>query len=267
MSKATLEISPIRSEEEKNKRTVKSDETMITIIEVLCERESATLSEIADRLNMAKSAVFKHLTTLRQQRFVVKDDDEYRLGLRFLGVGQLARERRSVYEISKPKVNQLAEETGEAALCVIEENEVGVFLCRDDGNHAVEHDAWSGKAMHLHYLSAGLAMMAYMPDEKVGTIIDKYGLPQKTEQTIADTDRLFEELEKIRQQRIYIDHDESVEGLSTVSAPLLDDSGSPIAGLTIAGPTQRFTEEYIQNELRTPLLTAANEAELDYKHL
>jgi DNA-binding IclR family transcriptional regulator len=267
MVERTSEIAPIASERERNLRTVQSDETMIAIIEYLTGVESASLSAIADEVEMAKSSVYKHLTTLRQHRFVVKSNGQYSLGLRFLEIGQIARERQTMYTITQPKVERLAEATEEGALCIIEENEVGVFLCMADSELAVQHDAWIGKAMHLHYLSAGLAMMAYMPDEKVTSIIDKYGLPPKTEQTITDTEALFEAFEGIRQRKIYVDHEESVEGLSTVSAPVLDDSGYPVAALTVAGPIQRFTEEYIHDEVRPSLLASVNEVELDYKHL
>jgi IclR family acetate operon transcriptional repressor len=267
MTKWTSKNPTIPPVSEGTSRTVKSDETLIAIIECLTEKESAGLSEIANELGMAKSSVHKHLTTLHQHRFLLKDDGQYSIGLRFLEIGQIARGRRAVYTITQPKVARLAEETGEVACCIVEENGLGIFLCLAEGEHAVQHDAWIGKAMHLHYLSGGLTMMAHMPDEEVHTILEKYGLPEKTEQTITDTETLFEEFENIRQQKYYVDSEESVEGLSTVSAPIVDDSDHPVAALTVAGPAQRFIEEYVHDEIRPSLLTAVNEAELDFKYL
>ncbi|MFB6199179.1 MAG: helix-turn-helix domain-containing protein, partial [Halobacteriaceae archaeon] len=44
------------------------------IIEIIEEEESATLTEVADRMGIARSTVHNYLTTLLELEYLVKDD-------------------------------------------------------------------------------------------------------------------------------------------------------------------------------------------------
>jgi DNA-binding IclR family transcriptional regulator len=246
-------------------RFVKSDETLLAIIEYLKREGTANLTDIAKELELANSSVHRHLVTLKHYGFITQENTQYCLGLRFLEIGEIARRNRPIYHVCNPKISKLAETTGEVATCIIEENNLGVFLCFDKGEQAAAHDAWPGKPMHLHYLSGGLCMMAFMSDAKVQEIIEQHGLPEKTPNTITTEEELFSVLEEIREQKFYIDNGESVRGLSTVSVPILDESDKPVAGLTVGGPQTRFTKSYCEDEILPAIQTIANEIELDIK--
>ncbi len=96
--------------------TVDSDERMLNIIEALKERTSAGVTELADALEMPKSTVHVHLSTLKERGYVVQDEShEYRLSLRFLDMGTTIRQTQDMYDEVVPKLKQLAEEVQEAA--------------------------------------------------------------------------------------------------------------------------------------------------------
>lgn len=245
---------------------VKSDETMISIIEYIQQVETAGVSEIADEVGIAKSAVYKHLITLKNHGFLHSVDEGYRIGLRFLEIGLRKRRNRPLYPIAKPKIEEVANETGKLTWCAVEENGLGVFFCGAEGDHAVNTDGIPGRRMHMHYLSGGKAMLAHMSQEKVREIIDRYGLPPKTEHTITDEDELFDELRQIRDQGYALAFEESLRGFHTVSAPVLTQSGLPIAAVIIAGAAQRMGLETCNNELAEVALAAANEIGLDLQY-
>jgi DNA-binding IclR family transcriptional regulator len=94
-------------------RPVKTVERAIDIIEYLKQNESAPASEITDHLSCAKSTAHRHLKTLEANSFVIEEEDEYGLGLRFLDYGTVARDRYTLYQEAKPKVDNLAAETEE----------------------------------------------------------------------------------------------------------------------------------------------------------
>lgn len=249
-----------------SERIIKSDETMFSIIEYIQGRSGSGVSEIADELNISKSAVHKHLVTLKKHGFLVNADGKYRIGLRFLEIGLREQRNRTLYRVSRPKIDEVASGTGKLVWCVIEENGLGVFLYGSEGDHAVNTDAIPGRRMHMHYLSGGKAMLAHMSESRVREIVERYGLPEKTEYTITDERDLFEDLEQIREQGFALDFEESLYGLHTVSAPVLADTGEPIAAVIIAGAAKRMSRETCREEIADVALAAANEIELDLQY-
>ena len=98
-------------------------ERTIRIIEIIKDQDGATLSEITGELDLTKGSIHKHLATLRKNDFVVKDDEQYRLGFRFLDVGGYLRHQYPGSTLIKPKIEELANKT----------NEVGLFTVEDQG--------------------------------------------------------------------------------------------------------------------------------------
>ncbi len=126
--------------------TVDSDERMLNIIEALKERTSAGVTELADALEMPKSTVHVHLSTLKERGYVVQDEShEYRLSLRFLDMGTTIRQTQDMYDEVVPKLKQLAEETEEKAWWTVEENGKAVFIAKAVGSRAIRTNAYIGQ--------------------------------------------------------------------------------------------------------------------------
>ena len=103
---------------------VKTTERSIEILKLLQARDGMELEEVTTELEMALSTVHRHLSTLSFHGFVVQSGSEYRIGLRFLDLGNYARESLDSFEVAKEQANTLADETGEGtAHCRGERNE------------------------------------------------------------------------------------------------------------------------------------------------
>lgn len=248
------------------KRTIQSDKRLFGIIEFLQKRDGAGVTEIADALELAKSTVHGHLTTMEQSGYVVKRDGEYRLGLRFLDHGSYAKQSKDILKFARPKVQELAEETGERAWCVVEENGYGIYLEGVKGANAVQTYAHPGMRTHLHHLASGKAILAKMPDERVEDIIPSNGMPRRTDDTITDPDKLFEELENIRSQGYACNTQESIDGVNAVGAPIYDESNGVHGALSVSGPAHRINDRYMHETLSELILGVTNEIEINMKY-
>ena len=91
---------------------IKSDETLFDLVELLREINSAGVTELADRLGIAKSTAHGHLTTFRERDFVVKRSGRYELGLGFFEYGQYVRRRLEIVQSGTFRVDRLEAETG-----------------------------------------------------------------------------------------------------------------------------------------------------------
>lgn len=245
------------------KRPVTTTLTSFRILEYLMDADGATLSQIAQDLEFAKSTVHRHLSTLDSEGYAIKEGEIYYPGLRWLEFGEYVRTRRSEYQIVRDKIDQISEETGGRAIFLVEEHGLGVYMYTTLGDHPVQIDPGVGKRIPLHAPAGGKAILSALPDERVDEIIDRHGLPKLTENTITDRDQLFEELEKTRERGYAINDEEAVKGLRAIGASIAKPSGEFLGSIAISGPTHRVTGDRLEERLPNVLLSAKTEIELN----
>lgn len=246
---------------------VKTTETTLRIIDGLRELEGATVTELATHLDSSKSTVYNHVSTLKKNEYVTKDESgNYYLGCRFLELGESARDRHTVYGIAQPEVEKLAEQTGEISGLLVEEHGRGVFLYREKGESAVHIDTHTGKRVLLHTSALGKSILAFLDEERVEEIIDRHGLPAMTDSTITDRDQLFDELETIREEHIAFDDEERIRGLRSVASPILANTDEIIGSVSVAGPTTRIKGDRFREEIPEQVQNSANVIELNVSY-
>ncbi len=243
-------------------RSVKSADTMFSIIESLRLRDGAGVTELSEELDIAKSTVHTHLKTLEQKQYVIKEDGVYHLGFKFLRLGEHARTRKEIYRMAEPIVEELAVETNERSQFIVEEYNKGVFVHRSTGTHAVQTDTGLGKRIYLHSTGAGKAILAHLPSDRIDAIIEDIGLPKQTENTITDPEELRDELEQTRERGYAFNREEGMSRLRTVGVPVMNQDGSVFGALSVSGPSYRMRGDVFNTEIPNMLLGKANEFEL-----
>jgi DNA-binding IclR family transcriptional regulator len=246
-------------------QTIQAVESAFKIIETLEITDGATVSEIADELDIATSTAYVYVKTLKQLGYIEKSQQHYHLGPRFLKHGCFARQRMKIYQAAKEETKNLASQTEELISLGIEDNGQRVVLYRAEGTEAVHDQAPTGEYTYMHWTGLGKAILAYLSSEHVDEIIDTYGLPRATEHTITDRTVLHEELDRIRTQGYAVGDEERKLGLRSAGVPILCD-GDVQGAIAIAGPKQRLTIEEWENELLDEFTNSVNVIELKYKH-
>lgn len=247
----------------KTANTIGALGTSLRILEALKGKGTAGVTELATDLELPKSTVYSHLRTLHEHEYIVCEDDAYRIGFRFLDLGEHTRDRMRLYDVARPEVESLAEETGELANLLVEEHGEGVYLFRAEGNQAVNLDTHAGTRVSLHCTSLGKAILAHLPEERVDGILDRRGLPTRTTNTIATREELDAELDAIRERGYAKDNGERFSGLRCVAAPVTDADGRAVAAVSVAGPTSRMKGEAFESEVAERVRSAANVIELN----
>jgi DNA-binding IclR family transcriptional regulator len=247
-------------------RPVETVERSVAIVDYLKSAGPATLAELTRELDCAKSTIHRHLGTLAANGFLVEEDGEYRLGVRFLDYGVVARDRYTLYREAKPRVDELAEQTEEKIWCTVEEHGRSIHIYGARGKHSVRTHARVGHRNYLHQHAAGKAILAYLPDERVEEIVATHGLPARTPHTITDPAELREELDAVRERGYAFNFEESVEGLHAVGAPITDEDDTAIGAISISGPANRLDGSLLREDLPTLLLGTVNEITINLAH-
>jgi len=179
---------------------IRTGETMLSVVEALAAEGGAGVTTVADRLGVAKSTAHAHLQTLLDWQYVAKRDGQYHLGLQFLELGQSAKAPWDAYGFIEAKIEEPAEESQMRAQFLVEEHDEAVYVYRSTDRHSVPTDSRVGVRIPLHSVAAGKAMLAHLPEERVGEIVDRRGLERLTEHTITDRKTLVGALERTRER-------------------------------------------------------------------
>ncbi|AXG06399.1 IclR family transcriptional regulator [Haloplanus rubicundus] len=247
-------------------RTLKTVERTAQVIKALETLDGAGVTELATHLDMSKSSTYHYLATLREEDFVVKNGDQYELGLQLLLSGEYVRNRNLLYRYGKEEVEELAETTGEYANLFTEQHGKGINLYKVRGSDAVGSGYQTDKLQQpdqLHCTATGKAILAFLPEDRVDDILDEHGLPERTENTITDRDELHDELATVRERGYAYNDEEEVEGLRAVGAPVIDRDDTVLGSLSVAGPTSRLKGTPFDEELPEQVQRAANVIEVN----
>lgn len=243
-------------------RTIGSVHRACAIIGYLMETDAAGVTEIADALEFSKGTVHNHLSTLYEQGFIQKDHGTYRLGYKFVEIGEKVKRSVPIYEMTRRELSRLAKETGEYTQLMIEDDGMGIYLIKIGGENAIGSDYHVGERQYLHYSAAGKAILAHLPDEHVDQIVDQHGLTPLTEYTVTEKETLYEQLESVRERGFALSDQETAIGIRAVGAPILNRTGKVLGAISISGPVRRIPDDEFESEFPDMLMQIANIIEI-----
>lgn len=236
---------------------VKATATSMRLIEVLLEHDGATVTELDDQLSLSKSTIHNHLDTLKQLGFVVREDWTYRVSLRFLQIGGIARNRHPLYEASASEVRQLAAASGLVASLVVIERQTGICLCTATGKKADRSLLEVGDPLPLHCTAPGKALLAAMDPEDVDAIVNQNGLSKYTENTPTSRSALEEELQDVRSHGIAFDREEWREDVRGVAA-VIDNPQDWLGAISVLSPADTMAGKRFQQDIPGLVISSTN---------
>jgi IclR family KDG regulon transcriptional repressor len=215
------------------------------------------VSEIAQDINVNRTRVFRILKTLEARGFVDYDSYSkgYRLGIKFLHIGENVRERLDLRREAEPFLVELARQTGDSAHLLILQGDRAVTIDRRQGKNRLQVASPIGQNLPLYVGASPKILLAYLPDAERERIIQSIKFESFTKNTITNSNELRRCLERIRQQGYAIDEQDYESDVYAVGAPVMDDKGSVVAGVTITTPGSRYS-----SKRRTELIALVVEA-------
>lgn len=243
-------------------RILQSSSLTLEIVNALVELEGARVTEIAQYLDVSKGTSSNHLNTLRRMGYVISKGDEYYPSLKFTHIGEQAKRRDKAYMLAAGVTRQLNKQTPFETTFIVEENGIGRYLT-SEVDQPGRHDkfAFAGQEEHLHTIAAGKAILASFSEEQVENIIDRWGLPKKTDYTITSKDELFEELEQVREKGYATNHRENREEIYAIAKAAHNPQGSVFGAMSILTPAFRLKGDKFDSGVKTLLFDHIDQLE------
>lgn len=204
------------------------------------EQPELKLTQISEKIGLAKSTTTRLLATLEQNGYVVRDLStlKYKLGKKIYYLGYVAGKSIELKTIANPIMEKLRDETKETINLHILDGTFRVCIEQYLGLNTISHSIKIGAKHPLWAGAGGKAILAFQDDEFIKMVL-KTAVNPKPE--------LVNELKEIKIAYSCNSIDEEEVGSSAVSAPIFNIDGVVKASLSISGPTSRFSKENVKN--------------------
>ncbi|HUF45763.1 MAG TPA: IclR family transcriptional regulator C-terminal domain-containing protein [Aestuariivirgaceae bacterium] len=215
--------------------------------------QGLSLSEVAGYVGLPNSTAHRLLTTLQNQRYVRFDSERsaWLIGVQAFRVGSAFVRSRDLVTIARPYMRRLMEQSGETVNLAIADRGEVIYIAQVETQKMMRAIAGPGGRAAMHCSGVGKALLAAADPVTADKLMAGMELHRETAHTLIALQDLQRELDRIRAQGYAVDNEENGVGLRCVAAVIYDEHSSPLAGLSVSGPTARITEQ------RIPLLGQA----------
>lgn len=221
------------------------------------EQARLGVTELAERIGLAKATVYGLLRTLEAHQFVEQDLEtgKYRLGPALLQLGNAFLDNHELRARSLLWAESLASRAREAVYVGVLYGPSVLIVHHvfrpDDSVQILE----VGAAIPWHACALGKAMVAFLDPDERKELLDG-GLPRLTGQTLTDPEVLVGELARIAREGIAVEDQEAILGEAGIASPLFDHHGAVVGAIGLAGPV----EHLLPGAAAPDLLAAVKEA-------
>ena len=229
------------------KTSIQVIERMMDLLDTLSRfPDPVNLKRLANMTGLHPSTAHRILSVLVDYRMVDRiEPGMYRLGIRLLELGNLAKTRIDLRQEALPYMQSLHDELHETVNLSVRQGDEMIYVERlmsDRSAMRVVH--LIGARAPLHITAVGKLFLLEDGPEKIQQYVERTGLAAHTRNTIRSIELLSRELEKVRKLGYAFDNEEAEKGMSCIGAGIYDDEGRLAAGLSVSAPSDRLDKSW-----------------------
>ena len=236
---------------------------------LLCEfsRRNRTLTapELARRLSLPRSTIFRLLTTLETMGFVTRSGNEYRLGMSVLRLGFEYLASLELTELGQPLLARLCDRLNYPSNLVVRDGRSIVYVAKVSPPSVFSSAVNVGTRLPAHATVLGRILLEDLSLAELRELYPEDHLEQFSPCTPKTVMELFDMVQADRQRGFVSGEGFFESAISTVAAPVRDQSGQIVAALGVTIPTTQIAHVNF-NELLLQVRRSADELSrlLDY---
>ncbi|WP_067440827.1 IclR family transcriptional regulator [Nocardioides jensenii] len=223
------------------------------------EPDGVTTTEAATSADLARPTAHRLLVALQHEGLVDRTSaGQWLLGPETFLLGSAAATRYDVSHLAATSLRRLSETTGESAFFSARRGDETICLVREDGSFPIRsHVLHEGIRFPLGVASAGLVILAHLPEREAAAFLDDHDLAPAYGET-HERARIESRLRETRRNGYAVNPGLIVRGSWGMGAAVFDAHGLPQWALSLTGIDHRFARER-RPELGQALLREAHD--------
>lgn len=221
------------------------DRSLAMLFELGDADEPLPLAELAQRADLPPSTAYRLVDQLEGHGLIDRDDRGLGLGLRLLDLARRVEDRLApeLLEPARGIMRALANEHDETVLLTAPAGRFAIGLDAVEPPRPVRLSLGRWRVAPMHLGASGKVLLAFLPPRAAERVLASVDRDVTASGEPVEVERLRRELAEVRERGFVVTHGELDQGVSGVAAPLLAPRGRPVAGVTLAGPTERIGAE------------------------
>lgn len=206
------------------------------------DRREVSLGEFTHETGLNKTTTYRLLQTLVTSGFLVRSSSGgYRLGMRLLYLGAIARADLDLRSAALPLMRGLADEFGDTAFLMIPGTKGAVTIETVVGRNPLRiHGVTVGTVLPYHVAAGPVVIAAFAPEIEARTLSSERA--KLTPHTMTAATTLKKRFADVREAGFALSTEDYVVDVAAVAAPVLDDQGVAIAAISVGGAASTFRE-------------------------
>jgi len=200
------------------------------------DRPEMSLSEVAERVGLARAVVRRLLMTLEYLGFVGRRDRMFFLTPRTLELGYRYLAGLGLPELAHPLMRALADHVDESCSMSVLDGRDIVYVQRIPVRKVMAVTLTVGARLPAYCASMGRVLLAGHDDAFLETWLRGKRFPALTPFTLTDAGAIAREVARVREQGFAYTEQEMELGLCSVAVPVRDGTGTVIAALNVGMP-------------------------------
>ncbi|MEM9636080.1 MAG: IclR family transcriptional regulator [Pseudomonadota bacterium] len=198
-------------------------------------------SDILEKSDFPKATVYRFVQTLTSQGMLSFDPDRqtYAPGIRLVRLAHAAWQQSSLAPVARPHVDALACELGETVHLAQLDHAQVLYVDKRTADTPIEMFSQAGKVGPAYCTGVGKAMMAFLDETRLATVISQQSFHVFTPNTIATEDQLLAELADIRSNGYAFDREEHEPHIICVAVPVLTRTERVLGAVSVTSSTKR----------------------------
>lgn len=222
---------------------VQSVARSLELLDVLHQRETATITELARLQGVHRATTLRMLQTLERFGYVERGEHrgEFRLGIKVFELGHAFVDRSDLIKAARPMMRHLAQKTGETIdLGMCQQTET-ILLESISARPHVRVGSTVGRRHAATCTTTGKLHLSTLPRDVVSDLLSRNGLPKLGPKSITDPQRFFAELEKIRDTGFAVNDEETDANVRFVGVAIPGADPGTTSSLILGAPADRLT--------------------------
>lgn len=211
------------------------DRALVVLNLIASEASPVSLDELAARVGLHRSIVYRLVRSLENAGFVSRDSAQggYTYGPALFSIGVKINSRFDIRGLFRPLMEEIVQRFGETASLHVRSGDQRVCVDVVEGVHAIRRVVPVGETLPIYAGETGRALLSMLPDTEVSAYVDAAA------NAGADANALKRDIRAIRKDGHIVGIGIRTPDVGTLSIPLRG-PGTLAAALTISGPVSRW---------------------------
>jgi DNA-binding IclR family transcriptional regulator len=228
----------------------------LCILEMFSARQRVlTIGELADRLNVSASAIYRTVVTLTDMQYLKKAGrNAYELGPMVLSRGFSYLASRDILTTAAGCLDELRDETSASCHLAIREGIEALYIYRAASPQVMMVNVPVGTRFACHTVAIGRALLSGLDDETLRKLYSGIALDGQADDGINSLPQLLVAVARVRQTGISVSGSDFSTAIAT---PVRDYTGKVIAAINVSAPDFIMETPGVRDHLTDCLMKTA----------